>query len=211
MDSTLKVIGITGGSGTGKSSVTRYFSQKNIAVIDADLLAREVVLPNTPCLAEITAAFGEDMLLPDGSLNRKKLGKLVFSNPDRLALLTSITQKYINDEILIRISAYQNNPVTLDKEGKEVPLKGVIIDAPLLFESGFHKICDAVVAVLADMDLRITRISQRDNISKEDAKMRIMAQKEDTFYSDQADFILYNNGDYDELYLQADIVLSLIL
>lgn len=211
MDATLKVIGITGGSGTGKSSVTQYYAKQNIAVIDADLLAREVCLPNTPCLSEIAASFGDDMLFADGSLNRKKLGKLVFSDPEKLALLTSITHKYIKQEIYLRISSFKDNPVLLDEDGNETPLRGVIIDAPLLFESGLHKICNAVVVVLADMELRIMRISQRDGISIEDAKERIMAQKEDTFYSEQADFILYNNGDYDELYLQADIVLSLIL
>lgn len=211
MDSTIKVIGITGGSGTGKSSVTRYFAKQNIAVIDCDILAREVVMPNTPGLAEIRASFGEDVLFPDGTLNRKKMGKLIFSDPPSLALLTEITHKYIKLEILRLIDEYQKNPVILDEEDNEVPLRGVMIDAPLLFEAGLQKLCDAVVVVLADMDIRINRISQRDNISKEDARERIMAQKEDTYYSEQADFILYNNGDYDELYLQADIVLSLIL
>jgi dephospho-CoA kinase len=100
------------------------------------------------------------MLFADGSLNRKKLGKLVFVDPDKLALLTSITHKYIKQEIYMRISSFKDNPVILDEDGNETPLRGVIIDAPLLFESGLHKICNAVVVVLADMELRIMRISQ---------------------------------------------------
>lgn len=210
MDATLKVIGVTGGSGTGKSLVARYFARHGFTVIDADLLSREVCAPGTPCVAELAGAFGADMLLPDGSLNRRKLGKLVFAEPERLPLLNEITHKYIKQEIFLRLSSYKDNPVLVNEEGQEEPLLGVVIDAPLLFESNLHKICDAVVAVLADRELRVSRIAERDNIPVEEAKARISSQKEDGYYTERADFILYNNGDTEELYLQADIVLSLL-
>jgi dephospho-CoA kinase len=138
MDTTLKVIGITGGSGTGKSSVTRYFAQQNIAVIDADLIAREVCLPNTPCWRNpfgVRRGYTKLRRFP----KPQKMGKLVFVDSKRLDLLVAITHKYIKEEIFLRIDAYRDNPVITDEEGNESPLRAVVIDAPFCLRAACLK------------------------------------------------------------------------
>lgn len=190
------LIGICGGSGCGKGLCADRFKKAGIPVIDADLIARKVTEKGSQALEEIENAFGEEYISPDGELLRKKLGSLVFKNPDKLAILNGIIKKHIENETLSQINS-QNAPI-------------VALDAPLLIEYGMDKLCHKVIAVLSDRDLRIKRIMERDAISKEDAANRILSQKDDEFYIAKADYIVYNNSTKENVYNETDkIILSL--
>ena len=179
------LIGITGPSGAGKSIVASEFKKNGIPVIDADEVARHVTAPGTKALSEIKEAFGEEYIAPDETLLRKKLAGLVFSNPEKLALLNSVIKKYIDKEIASRIASCAS-PI-------------LALDAPLLIEYELHLKCDLVIAVLSDRKERIVRICERDKISRQDAENRINNQKNDDFYIQSASLVLYNNNGLDEL------------
>ena len=183
------ILGVTGGSGCGKSAFCRKLKGLGAYVIDADVVARQIVEKGMPALAEIKTEFGEEYLNSDGTLNRKKLGGLVFSNPHKLKKLNEITHKYITEEI--------NKKLKDKNEGLR------IIDAALLFESGLDKICDRTVCVLASREVRAERIIERDAISQLAAYARIDAQQNDEFYKKRADDIIENNGAEAELIAKA--------
>ncbi len=181
------IVGITGGSGTGKSTACRFFEQKGWLIIDADSVAREVCSKGTKCLQEIKSEFGEKIIDENGNLKRKELGEIVFADKSRLDKLNSITHKYIVEEIKNRAKNKDRN---------------IVIDAPLLLETGLDGICDKTLCVLADEDIRISRICKRDSISVETAKNRIASQKDDSYYRDRCDFWVMNNGTEDELTME---------
>lgn len=130
-------------------------------------------------MEELKEHFGDEILFPDGSLNRKKLGKTVFSSSRELAILNDITHKYILEEVY--------------KRAKEAKSEIVGIDGALLIESGISKKCGCMIAVLADKDIRLQRIVSRDNLTISEAENRINSQKVDNFYIENCDCILYNN------------------
>ncbi len=158
------VIGITGGSGSGKSYICNALRKNGYHIIDADQIAREIVMPGRPALQEILSAFGNDILFDDGSLNRKALGKIVFSNADKLQTLNEITHKYIIKQI-------KNDVQTCNSQC-------CVIDAPLLYACGLDALCDVVIGITASRDIRAQRIVLRDNISQSDALERICAQSD---------------------------------
>ncbi|MBQ2695797.1 MAG: dephospho-CoA kinase [Clostridia bacterium] len=174
------VLGLTGGSGCGKSLAASFLKKHGAEIIDADKIAREILEPGKPALKEIVEAFG-GVLLPDGSLNRKKLGNLVFSDEDSLHRLNAITHTYIIDEIKKAVNASQNS--------------FIVIDAPLLLECGLDSLCTACVCVLADKELRKARIMTRDNLTEQEAENRIASQKDDGYYKSRCKFFIENNGD----------------
>lgn len=180
------LIGITGGSGCGKSTVCGELKKAGIEIIDADTAAREVTAKGSPALDEIKARFGNDFFASDGSLLRKKLGTLVFSDEQALADLNEITHKYID--------------INIDNKIKNSSAQIICIDAPLLFEYGMDKRCDLVVSVIADKKDRIHRICQRDGLSEKDAENRINSQHSDEFYLEKSDYIVYNNGTRESLF-----------
>ncbi len=178
------VIGLTGGSGSGKSTVALCFKNAGARIIDADQIARDVVAIGRPALAEIANTF-TDVLLPDGSLNRKKLGAIVFSDKNALAQLNKITHAYIIKAIK---EILENHPQPL-----------TVIDAPLLFECGLEPLCSVCVAVLSDRKTRLERIMKRDGLTEDLAKSRIDAQPDDDFYRTRCDYIIENNQDQNAL------------
>ncbi len=177
----MKIIGLIGGSGAGKSSVSKEFQKWGAETIDGDKVARDIVSPGKPALSEIVEAFGADVLCPDGNLDRKKLAKIVFSDPSELHKLNVITHKYISEEVEQELARCKKNLF--------------VIDAAALVESGIHKMCDFVVFVNAEKETRISRIMARDGLTREEAKRRINAQKEDAFYRANSQFEIQNNGD----------------
>lgn len=177
------VIGLTGPTGAGKSTVRELFASYGIPGIDADSVYRELIAPPSPCLDELTRIFGNSILLPDGSLDRRTLGKKVFSNAQSRAMLNAVSHRYVMKEIRRRLA-------DLEKSG--VP--AVVLDAPQLFEAGAEKDCNAIVAVLANPDSRLLRVSKRDGLSKEDVLLRMEAQLQEDFFRSRADFVLENNG-----------------
>jgi dephospho-CoA kinase len=154
-----------------------------IAVIDADLVTREVYSEDSDCLRELTDAFTDAIIGADGAIDRKMLGRICFSDRDKLLLLGKITHPYITKRIDDRINE-------LTDSGANV----IVIDAPALYESGFDKRCGVIVLVTADKDCRVQRIMERDNITEYDALLRINAQPPDGFYAGSANHIIRNNG-----------------
>ncbi len=188
------IIGLTGPTGSGKSSFSEVAKDLDIKAINCDLVARKAVLPGTSGLAAVAKAFGDNVLLPSGELDRKALAKAAFSSRENTELLNKTLLPHIVELIMLEI------------EGE-----AVLLDAPTLFESGLQKICDKTVAVLADSDIRLERIMARDKIDKESALLRMNAGKQDEFYIENADIILYNNKDKEQFSNEAKQVLKNII
>lgn len=188
-----KIIGLTGPTGAGKGTVASLLKTFGAHTIDGDIVARRIVTPQRPALAEIVDAFG-DAVLKDGVLDRKTLANIVFQSPDKLHKLNQITHKYITEEILKEI------------ENSSAPM--VIIDAAALIESGIHEMCDFVICVTAEKSLRLDRIMARDGLTKQQALARINAQKEDGFYISNSDFHIENNGDEETLFAQVQKIMK---
>ncbi len=187
----MKVIGLCGGSGSGKGSVCEIFTELSVPSVDTDLVYRQMTSGDTPCIRALRSEFGDEILNADGSLDRAVLRKLVFSSEDsekKRKKLNSITHKFILDETRKIISEKR-------KEGA----LGVIVDAPLLYESGFHRECDVTVCVIADEEVRVSRIILRDGISEDDARKRIAGQISNDELVRRADFVIENNGDLESL------------
>ncbi|MBO5101038.1 MAG: dephospho-CoA kinase, partial [Clostridia bacterium] len=158
--------------------------------IDTDLVYREITSSPSECLKALSEEFGTDILTPSGALDRRRLAEAVFMSEgaeERRLKLNEITHKYILDEVRKIISSL------------DAGYRGVIVDAPLLFESGFDRECDATVSVIADIELRIKRILLRDGVSEKEARRRIASQKSDEELKSLSDYIIVNNGNGDEL------------
>lgn len=182
------VIGLTGPTGSGKTTVSRLLSQNGCYVIDADIVARKVVEKGSDCLNEIAGFFGSDIIDENGNLLRRKLGDIVFNDKAKLKALDNIIYPYIIKEITREIEGCAS--------------KIAVIDAPTLFESGCNKICDKVLVVTAEKELRLNRIVLRDNITYKQAEARANSQYSDEFFAKNADFIFDNTEaepDYTEL------------
>ena len=180
----MKIIGVTGPSGSGKTVLTKYFNDIGVPTVDADKVYHSMLIPPSQCLDAIRENFGDEVFLSDGKLDRAALGTVVFNDSEKLKLLNSTVLGIVLQKIRDIIKK-------LEKDG----YLAVIIDAPTLIESGFNKECDTVVSVIAPMEERILRISQRDAISENKAKERVTAQKNDDFYKSHSDFVIYNDGD----------------
>ena len=174
------ILGITGGSGAGKTTVSDYFREKGIEVIDGDMVARLIMEPGEACLMETVRTFGEDILGENGALIRKKLGQIVFSDSEKLETLNKITHKYITEYFFDKVKTAKSDIVGFD---------GAVI-----FESGLDKVCNAIIGVIADEEIRLERITKRDGISMQDARLRVSSQKNNQFYIEKCDFLVYNNG-----------------
>ena len=179
------IIGLTGQTGAGKSTVCEFLKEKGISVIDCDKVAREVTEKGSPLLLVLSQNFGGDILFEDGSLNRRKLAEKAFSSEENTQLLNSLTHPEITRKIEQKI--------------KECQTEHVILDAPTLIESGAYKMCQKIISVVACENLRKQRIIERDNLTVSEAETRIKAQKEDSFYAEHSDFVISNDGDRDSL------------
>ena len=172
------VIGLTGPTGSGKSSASRIAEDFGFQVIDCDKTAREATQKGTEGLKALVSVFGEEILLSDGNLNRKALAALAFKDKLSTDLLNKTILPYIADLVI-----------------KQASGRNTLLDAPTLFESGINKICNKTVAVLADKDIRLKRIIARDNLTLKEAEIRINAGKDEEFFKENADYVLYNNDD----------------
>ena len=184
------IIGLTGGTGTGKSSVCDFFRKRGYLIIDADIVSREVCAKGEKCLGEIADFFGNGILDKEGNLMRRALGDIVFNDKSKLETLNQITHKHIKARIEEIILANKD--------------KNIVLDAPLLFEAGLDGICDIKVCVLSDRLNRARRIMTRDGISETQALARIDSQQHDDFYISRCQVVIYNNGDLDSLMMQME-------
>ena len=186
----MKILGLTGGSGTGKSAACTAFARLGCGVIDADATYRTLCDTCEPMLEEIQNVFG-DVFSTDGKLDRKKLGAIVFADAKKLQQLNAITHPYIRQAARDAFAAYSKRGCLL-----------CIYDAPVLFEGQMETLCDKTCAVLAARNTRIARIVARDAITEEYAALRIDAQKDDAFYRERCDYVVQNDADLDTLYTQ---------
>lgn len=180
------VLGITGQSGSGKGAVCDILRKKGVECLDTDKTARKVVEKGSPCLRELIAHFGLGILLPDGSMDRKKVASIVFNDKEELAFLTETTHRYIIEEIKQWL-------FERELQGARI----VALDAPQLFDAGADFYCNFILAVLADSSIRLDRIMARDGMTEEAALSRMRSQKDDAFFKERCDFVIYNNGDFD--------------
>lgn len=188
------VVGVTGGIGVGKSTISKIFKEKGAIVIDADDVGKDVVAPQTKSWKKIVKYFGEDILAEDGSINRRKLGDIVFSNREELAVLDSITHPVITEMIKDELDSIKSTTSAAQI---------VIIDAPLLIETGLLSEVDATVVVMADYDIRIRRLKGL-NFETPLAEARIRAQTADHKRLEFANYTLWNEGTMEELKQKAD-------
>jgi dephospho-CoA kinase len=182
------VIGLTGGIASGKSTVSAKLKELGAVVIDADLLARDVVRKGEMAYNRIVQCFGADILLPNGEINRKKLGSIVFSDKEKLALLNSITHPEIINRIKKRI-----------RELKAEGIKVIVLDAAILIEMGLHKYVDSVWVVTVDRDTQIKRLIERDKFDYREAENRINSQFSNEVRKKYADVIIDNNRPIEEV------------
>ena len=192
-----EVIGLTGHTGAGKSTVRKLLKAKGAAVIDADFVAHEVADNNLSCLTDIVEHFSCMVLDEKGKLNRRALGRIVFSDRKKLALLNKIMFPYIVSAIKGQVTAYE-------QAGAQI----IVIDGATLIESGCAKMCSVLVSVTADEETRLTRIIHRDGISKRDAVRRVSAQNPEEFYIKASDYVIKNNGTPGDLERAAEKVLD---
>ena len=185
------ILGLTGGIASGKSTVSAYLAQNGALIIDADLIARQVVAKKSSGLKQIVAKFGGEILTASGELDRKKLGKLVFSNKELLKALTDITGPLIRAEILREIEA-----------AKKAQVKLVVLDIPLLFEAGYQTLCDKVMVVTIPSKLQLERVMKRDNLSAAEARKRIANQLPASRRNELADVLIDNSKSVAETYQQ---------
>lgn len=194
------IIGLTGQTGAGKSTVRDIFEQKGAAVIDADSVAHKITDSNLDCIYDIVSHFSCIVLNEKGKINRKALGKIVFSDKKQLSVLNGIIFPYILDEIEHRVLEYI-------AKGAET----VVIDGATVIESGCGRMCDAIVSVIAEKETRITRIIKRDGITKAEAERRVDAQKPEEFYTKNSDFVISNDTTPAELERHVNSVLKNML
>lgn len=178
------ILGLTGKTGAGKSTVASYLKEKDCFIIDGDVVAREIVTADSPALKELTDAFGKDILLSDGSLDRKALAQKAFSSKENIDLLNRITHPHIKKRF-----------VELAEEAAGKGFSVAVIDAAALLESDCKELCEKIIVVHADESIRLERILLRDKITKQQAMTRINGQKDDNYYLRQADIVIYNNTD----------------
>jgi len=193
------LFGLTGGLASGKSSVADRWKSRGLPIIDADEMAREIVAPGTSGLDEIVAAFGREVLLPDGVLDRKKLGSIVFADPEARKKLERITHPRIAAAMLKRAGEF---------EAKDEPLG--CYEAPLLVEGGFADLCRPLVVVALDERTQIARAMARDKLTEDQVRARLAAQLPLSAKVAAADYVIENSGDLGALLKKADEVLDTI-
>lgn len=186
----MKILGITGPSGAGKTTLCGLIEKNyNAFIIDADKVAKALNSnPETEYFKKMITLFGEEVLKLDGSLNRKEVARIIYSNNEKRKALNSLTFRYVVDEINKKIKSLENSNYDY-----------IAIDVPLLYEAKMENICDKVVAVVAEDKEKILRICIRDNISEEVAKQRLKIQNDNEFFVKKADFIIRNEGTIDNL------------
>lgn len=190
----MRIVGLTGGTGSGKSVVSKILATKGAYIIDADAIGHDIILKGKPAYNELVNYFGNEILDSNGEIARKKLGEMVFKEgKEKLAFLNACTHKYIFIEIENGIKQAQN-------ENREI----VIIDAPLLLEGEFKNLCNEIWVVYAKEEIRLERIMARDKIDKEHGKNRIASQPTWEEYKRYADVIIDNSGEFEDVERQIE-------
>ncbi|MFJ8823391.1 dephospho-CoA kinase [Streptomyces sp. NPDC102467] len=186
-------VGLTGGIGAGKSEVSRLLVERGAVLIDADRIAREVVEPGTPGLAAVVEAFGDEVLAPDGTLDRPKLGSIVFADADRLAVLNKIVHPLVGTR-------------SAELEATAGPDSVVVHDVPLLAENGLAPLYDLVIVVDTSPETQLDRLTRLRGMTEEDARARMAAQATREKRREIADVVIDNDVPRERLTEQVDAV-----
>ena len=188
----MRIIGVTGTSGSGKSEACKILVKKYDAeLIDADKIAKKLSKRGTVYFNSIVESFGSGIVNKTGELNRKKLANIIYQDEKKREQLNKLTFLYVVDEI----------KKIINKTKKKI----IIVDAPLLFESKLDQICDFVISIIANEKVKIERICKRDGITKKEAESRLKAQAPNKFFIENSDYVIYNNNGVDELKEQIKI------
>ena len=190
----MKIIGLTGGIGTGKSTVSAYLKEKGCVILDADKMSRQLTAPGGAALPEIRKTFGNEVFFEDGTLDRKKLGNIVFNDKEKLKELEKLTTEKVVEQTV-------DGLVRLRKAGYSGI---VIIDAPLLFECNMQVLTEESWLVTTDLEVRIERIMKRDGLDRQNILDRINNQMSDEEKRVIADYVIDNSGSLEHLYRQID-------
>ena len=182
----MRIIGITGPTGAGKSVLSSYLREKGIPVIDADKVYHSLLVPPSECLDALRRAFG-DGIFKGEELDRRALSEIVFNDKEKLALLNSTVLGIVLDRCRGMLAEYES-------EGHAV----AAVDAPTLIASGFHRECHKIVSVLSSPEIRVERIMARDGLTREAAETRVQGQRSDSFYVEHSDAVLINDSDEKE-------------
>jgi len=176
------IIGLTGSIASGKSTVAKMMTALGLPIVDADIVARDVVEPGTETLALIVKSFGDDILLEDGTLNRSKLGDIIFHEPAKRKVLNDIMHPAIRQEMLRQRDAYL-----------EAGQKHVVMDIPLLFESKLQHFVERILVVSVSEEVQLRRLMERNQLTKEDALARMHSQLPMSVKEKSAHAVIYNN------------------
>jgi len=187
-------IGLTGGIATGKSTIAKLLIEHGAILIDLDVIAREVAQPGHPSLQRIAERFGQAILQADGSLDRKKLGSIVFADPAERKALEAILHPAIRAVMKDRMAYHES----------QTPDKLVVVDVPLLYESGLESYFEQIMVVYVPKNIQLKRLMERDKLTPEEAQKRLAAQMDIDEKKDRADIIIDNSGNLDDTKLQID-------
>ncbi|BAT49758.1 dephospho-CoA kinase [Bacillus altitudinis] len=191
------VIGLTGGIASGKSTVSQMIKEKGIRVVDADIIAKEAVSKGAPALHQIVQTFGEEVLLPNGELNRQQLGAIIFSDEEKRKKLNAIVHPEVRKEMLKQRDEGVSNQETF-----------VVLDIPLLFESKLEGLVDRIIVVYTTPDLQLSRLMNRNDLSEEEALKRIHSQQPLEEKCQKADRVIENTKDLAFIRKQLENILN---
>lgn len=191
------IIGLTGSIASGKSTVSKMLKEMGYPIVDADLVARQVVEPGSETLEKIEAAFGSEVILPDGTMDRKRVGDLIFNDPASRKMLNDIIHPAIRAEMMRQRTAFL-------EAGNET----VIMDIPLLFESKLLNFADKILVVSVTEENQLARLMERNGLTEAEARARIASQLPMSVKEAGADAVIYNNGTLEETKRQLDRILA---
>lgn len=180
----MRLIGLCGRSGSGKSCFCDIAASCGIKIIDCDEVYREMISKPSPCLSELETEFGSD-IINQNALDRKKLAKIVFSDPEKLKMLNTITHRHIKNKIGEILGSFDESD-------------SVILDAPTLFESGLDSVCELIIGVVASDELCLKRITERDGITESEARARLDNQYSSEYIIENCDIIIYNDSSFSD-------------
>ncbi|BAQ56929.1 dephospho-CoA kinase [Lactobacillus acetotolerans] len=193
------VLGLTGGIATGKSAADAFFKSKEIPVIDSDVIAHNILNVGQPGWKKVKEHFGSAYLNPDQTVNRRKLGQLVFAHPEQLKILNNITHPLVYQEIQKGISYNREHRIPV-----------VVVDVPLLFESSPKKYYDSILVIALPEKLQVERLMKRNNLTKRQALARIHSQMPLSEKVAKADYVVANTGTIEELRDKLELLLKKI-
>lgn len=189
-----KYIGLTGGIGAGKTTAAEHFQKLGAFVIDADVISRGALNPGTTCYDRVVETFGKQLVLEERTIDRKALASIVFSDEQKRQELNSIIHPYVLDEMR-RMAVESDHQI-------------VLLDVPLLFESDFYQETDKNIVVIAEDEIRISRVMERSNMTREEALERINSQIPQEKQASMADYVITNNSTLEDLYSQVESIYS---